>query len=95
MVYAIRLAMEDRDEPRHNLRLTPELKAKLGHARIDNGRSMNAEILARLEKSFEPDPAAMIAEALRSVAALSDEDRQQVGIMLAGIGAILAKDRQR
>jgi hypothetical protein len=81
--------MEDRDD-RHNLRLPKDLKAKLAHARIDSGRSMNAEILARLERSFEPDPAAQIVEALRPIASLSDDERGQVGVLLAGIGAIFA-----
>lgn len=83
------------DDPRHNLRLPPELKARLGHASIDSGRSMNAEIVARLEQSFEPDPARQIVEALRPVASLNDDDRQEVGTLLAGLGAILAKVRSR
>ncbi|WP_338633045.1 Arc family DNA-binding protein [Afipia carboxidovorans] len=82
-------------EDRHNLRLPKELKAKLAHARIDSGRSMNAEILDRLERSFAPDPATQMIEALQPVAALSDEDRQQVGALIAKIGSILSKDRPR
>jgi hypothetical protein len=83
------------DPPRHNLRLTPELKAKLGHAAIDNRRSMNAEIVERLNRSFEPDPAALIAQALRPVAGLTDADRQKVGELLAAIGSILSKGQQQ
>lgn len=83
------------DDPRHNLRLPPHLKARLGHASIDSGRSMNAEILARLEQSFEPDPAKQIVEALRPVAALTDADRRAVGRLLAEVGDILAKGKGR
>lgn len=82
--------MKEPDD-RHNLRLSKELKAKLAHARIDSGRSMNAEILARLEASFEPDPAKQIVEALRPIAALSDDDRKRAGDLIAGLAAILRK----
>jgi len=83
--------MATTEDPRHNLRLTPQLKKKLAHAAIDSGRSMNAEILVRLERSFAPDPAAAFVEALRPVAALTDEDRQEVGRLLVEIGRLLAK----
>lgn len=90
MVYAIKRPMKGPDD-RHNLRLPAELKTKLAHARIDSGRSMNAEIVDRLEQSFDPNPAAQLVAALRPVAALSDEDRRQVGLLIEKIGAILAK----
>lgn len=83
--------MPQRDDPRHNLRLSPELKAKLGHSSIDTGRSMNAEIIARLEQSFAPDPVAQLIAALKPIGALSDSDRKTVGHLLAELGAILAK----
>lgn len=83
--------MTQREDPRHNLRFTHDLKARLRHAAIDNGRSLNAEILDRLERSFAPDPASQLVEALRPVARLNDEDRQELGRLLAGIGAILSK----
>ena len=86
--------MTEHENPRHNLRLTPALKAKLGHAAIDNGRSMNAEILDRLDRSFDPDPATQFVEALRPVAALSAADRKRAGQLLADLGAILAKDEK-
>lgn len=37
------------------LRLTEELKAQIEASAKANGRSMNAEVLARLERSFELD----------------------------------------
>ena len=92
MVYAIKPRMKE-PEDRHNLRLPKELKDKLAHARIDSGRSMNAEILLRLERSFDANPALLIVEALRPISALSDEDRQQIGKLIVGIGSILAKSR--
>jgi len=85
--------MPQREDPRHNLRLPPELKAKLGHSAIDTGRSMNAEILARLEQSFAPDPSALLATALQPVGSMSDADRARVGQLLIDLGAILAKSK--
>ncbi|MEQ1086519.1 Arc family DNA-binding protein [Acinetobacter seifertii] len=39
----------------HKLRMPPELKEKLFESAKDMNRSLNAEIVARLEKSFEED----------------------------------------
>ncbi|WP_136617025.1 MULTISPECIES: Arc family DNA-binding protein [Mesorhizobium] len=82
--------MPQGDDPRHNLRLTPALKTRLAHAAIDSGRSMNAEILARLEHSFAPDPAAQIAEVLRPLAGLNDAQRHKVAELLTAAGIIMA-----
>lgn len=87
--------MPERDESRHNLRLPPELKAKLAHAAIDTNRSVNGEILARLERSFEPDPLAEIAELLRSLASLDEADRAKAVDMLADLAGVLAKGGAR
>lgn len=83
--------MPQADDPRHNLRLPPELKARLAHAAIDGGRSMNAEILARLEKSFEPEPLREIESLLRVMSKLSDSERSQVVDRLAEIAAMLSR----
>lgn len=40
--------------PPFGLRMLPDLRAKVEQAAADNGRSLNAEILARLEQSFDP-----------------------------------------
>lgn len=82
--------MPQREDPRHNLRLPPALKVRLAHSAVDAGRSMNAEILARLERSFKPDAAAQIVEVLRPLAVLSDGDRTKVLELLAAASAILA-----
>ena len=39
----------------HKLRMPPDLKEKLFQSAKDMNRSLNAEIVARLEKSFEID----------------------------------------
>lgn len=79
------------DDPRHNLRLTPELKKKLAHSAIDHGRSMNAEILARLSESFSPSPMQGIENLLRDVVALDEADRSEVLTLLSKASLILAK----
>lgn len=89
--FAHKRGMSGRDDPRHNLRLTPELKKRLQHAAIDNGRSVNAEILARLEGSFAPDPADLIARALAPLAFLNDDDRRAAADHFARAAALLAK----
>lgn len=42
----------------YNLRLPPELKEKIQESAKQLNRSMNADIVARLEESFEKDDAA-------------------------------------
>lgn len=44
-------------DPQYKLRMPPELRDKLKKASMDNHRSMNAEIVARLQESFERDSA--------------------------------------
>lgn len=79
------------EDPRHNLRLTSELKKKLQHSAVDNGRSMNAEILARLEESFAPSPMREIENLLRSMVALNGDDRAEVSDLLSRATSILSK----
>lgn len=54
---------------------------------------MNAEILARLERSFSPDPAALIVEALAPLPEMTLEDRIRAGQLIADLGAILLKGK--
>jgi plasmid stability protein len=79
------------EDPRHNLRLPIELKKKLSHAAVDSGRSMNAEILARLEASFAPETTREIETLLRSFATLADDERSKALALLVEALAILSK----
>lgn len=81
--------MMGRDDPRHNLRLTEGLKKRLQHAAIDGGRSLNAEILDRLERSFAPDPVTHFTELLRPLTLLDETDRAAAADHLAKAAAIL------
>jgi hypothetical protein len=44
-----------REHPQIRIRLPPKLKEKIKEAAHDNRRSMNAEVIARLQASFEED----------------------------------------
>lgn len=83
--------MPQPNDPRHNLRLPPELKKKLAHSAVDNGRSMNAEILARLEASFTPETKREIENLLRSFAELEPGERAKAFSLLASVAEILSK----
>lgn len=45
-----------REDPQFKLRMSEELRAQIAEAAQSYGRSMNAEIVARLESSFPPVP---------------------------------------
>lgn len=83
--------MPQLDDPRHNLRLPADLKKKIAHSAVDNGRSMNAEILARLEASFAPAPIREIENLLKTITALDDDDRAEAFSLLARASDILAR----
>lgn len=83
--------MPQSEDPRHNLRLPPELKKKLAHSAVDHGRSMNAEIIERLDKSFEPAPMRNVEDLLKTLLPLRDDDRAEVAAMLAKVALILSK----
>lgn len=44
-----------REDPQLKLRLPSELKDRITKAAAENGRSVNAEILSRLDRSFDDD----------------------------------------
>ncbi|WNC88802.1 Arc family DNA-binding protein [Paraburkholderia sp. FT54] len=48
-----------RTDPQVNIRMPVELKEKLEAATSESNRSLNGEIIARLEESFEPRAAAV------------------------------------
>lgn len=47
------MAAPKQTDPQFKLRLTPDLKADIESAAVQNNRSMNAEILDRLQRSFD------------------------------------------
>jgi hypothetical protein len=58
------------------LRLQPELKSRLEESAQASGRSLNAEIAARLEGSFEPQLDSETAKALQALLSASEnQDR--------------------
>lgn len=81
--------MAQPEDPRFNLRLTADLKKRLALAAIDNDRSMNAEILHRLEHSFDTP------NELRPLLALNDKDRARAIELLREVSELIEKARQR
>jgi len=57
------------------LRMLPELKDRIAASAAENGRSMNAEIVSRLEESFTRFEVAGVPFDSQGVALLMDENR--------------------
>lgn len=84
------------EQPRFNLRLTPDIQAELERAKKASGRSMNREILDRLARSFAPDPALQLADSIRPILdKMEEDDQRKVVAMVADTFAILAKKPKR
>ncbi|MGO1079707.1 Arc family DNA-binding protein [Inquilinus sp. CA228] len=52
-----------RDDPHFRLRIPAAMKRQVEEAAVQNKRSMNAEIIARIESSFTSPAAPRLAEA--------------------------------
>ena len=50
-----------REDPQLKIRLPLELKEKIAQSAADHGRSINSEVVARLEQSFEQPPSAELS----------------------------------
>jgi len=77
LVYSISMAPKQTD-PQFKLRMTPEIKDAIEAAAKANNRSMNAEILSRLERSFKKSDLSKTVTELETIiealnAALADE----------------------
>lgn len=82
-----------REDPQMKLRLPPELKARVEEAARAAGRSINAEIVQRLQASFVPRPHAPVdAETL---AGLLEEFIDWVRAGRPGLPDDLLGDHQR
>lgn len=78
--------------PSFHLRIPPDLKDKLQAAGGSNGNSLNREILDRLERTFEADPAMEIADALRPfLSGLDEHDSAEAVRMFLGLLDILSR----
>lgn len=56
-----------RDDPQMKIRLPVGLKASIEDSSIKNNRTLNAEIVARLQQSFEPSRDIIRDDAFQSV----------------------------
>lgn len=78
-------------DPQMKIRLPSGLKEKIAESALANGRSQNAEIVARLEASFDPDKTLLpeisdeTAERLmvRFIDKLAETSRRMKGIQQA------------
>jgi hypothetical protein len=76
-----------REDPQMKLRLPPELKDRLSEAAASDNRSLNAEVVSRLQESFslshvgskvvKVDEAVMRAVTDRQLAALDERDKRR------------------
>ena len=81
--------------PSFHLRIPTDLKDKLLTAGESNGNSLNREILERLGRTFEPDPALQLADALRPfLADLDEHDSREAVRMFVGLLDILSRNRR-
>lgn len=60
------------------VRMPPGLKARIENSAHDNRRSMNAEIVARLEKSFDEAVEGPIADRLKKIEADLDHIKRLI-----------------
>lgn len=80
-------------DPRHNLRLPATLKFKLAQAAFDNSRSVNAEILSRLEKSFRTPLPFTADEIFAVISAIDEKHHEEIIRLMTVIGAIIARHK--
>lgn len=78
-----------------HLRLPIDLKDQLQLACESNGSSLNKEIVERLSRTFEPDLAQSIADAVRPhLAALDDHDGAEAADLIVKIIALLSRQQR-
>lgn len=70
-----------RDDPQMKLRLPADLRDRIADAAAANGRSMNAEIIQRLEGTF--------TQATLDRTNLTEEQRRSLGRLESALGEIL------
>jgi hypothetical protein len=81
-----RFSMKQTD-PQMKIRLPPDLKAKVEQAAASNSRSMGAEIVARLEASFDDNNVALSKEDVdRTLHALASAVLNMIGDIRSSMG---------
>lgn len=78
-----------RDDPHFRLRIPPALKARIEEAAHANGNSLNAEIVARLEASFD------LAEMTADLQAHTQKTLEVAKAELAAMAKTLTEDAIR
>lgn len=78
--------MNANDAARFNLHIGADLKKRIKLAGVVNNRTMNGEIVNRLERSFDPDPLD-----LRALLSLDGDDRSKAAELLHQLTGLLSK----
>ncbi|WAX93165.1 Arc family DNA-binding protein [Aminobacter sp. NyZ550] len=79
-----------------HVRLPESLKEQLQRATEGNGNSLNQEIVTRLQRTFQPDPALRLADDARPfLDGLSEKDQAAAIGMIVGLLGLASKPRKR
>lgn len=81
------MATPKQTDPQYKLRLTHELKERIERSAFENNRSMNAEIIKRLEEAYDREDSA--GGIKFDVNRLSEDDKQQMAEYLAKAALVL------
>ena len=73
------------------LRLQPELKRRVEDAARANGRSLNAEIAARLEKSFQDEGGTQISALEKRLGELEEKVENGLALLWGAMNALSGK----
>lgn len=88
--------MKEPNDAQLKIRISAELKSAIQHAAIDNGRSLNAEIWARLQRSVDAAPGGTEAydrfvAMIMDFSSLSQQDRERIVEIVTEAGTILGR----
>lgn len=80
-----------REDPQLKLRLTEELKARVTEAARANNRSVNAEIVARLQRTLAQDEASLDFDYISGLPEGSDLEREFEIVIGKAVRSVLEK----
>lgn len=79
-----------------HLRIPPGLKDQLDLAGEGNGNSLNREIIERLARTFDPDPALQLADALRPfLQSMDEKDANEAVALIVTLLSVVSRRRPR
>lgn len=84
-----------REDLHFRLRIPEQLKAKVLKAAYDNHRSMTAEIIARLERSFPPTEPIQVDPEVRELAEIAAMSKEETGYAGTGFCIMILNARPK